>query len=286
MQVMEVVLLVMGLAAFILSFIISEKHIDAGDAVNISEEEIRLLVQEEYERTKARLDDIIDETVNYSIEKAERSLDRISNEKTMALGEYSDTIFTEINKNHQEVVFLSDMLNQNKNDLSILLGQAIKDAKEASEAAEHAIVVSRKASDDADSAYARSTHAVGKSVVAEENMLSARLILDGSEDKKTTKTRKKPVKVESDNIDGQIELPMDSLNTVSQTPKRTGTKVGSKTTKTSPKVNLKFDADSEGSENNNEKILKLHKQGKSNVAIAKELGLGVGEVKLVIDLFK
>lgn len=38
--------------------------------------------------------------------------------------------------------------------------------------------------------------------------------------------------------------------------------------------------------NNNEKILEMHKQGKSNVAIAKELGLGVGEVKLVIDLFE
>ncbi len=38
--------------------------------------------------------------------------------------------------------------------------------------------------------------------------------------------------------------------------------------------------------NNNEKILEMHRQGKSNVAIAKELGLGVGEVNLVIDLFE
>lgn len=38
--------------------------------------------------------------------------------------------------------------------------------------------------------------------------------------------------------------------------------------------------------NNNEKILQLSKEGKSNVEIAKELGLGIGEVKLVIDLFK
>lgn len=39
-------------------------------------------------------------------------------------------------------------------------------------------------------------------------------------------------------------------------------------------------------ENNNDKILRLHKQGMSSVDIAKELGLGVGEVKLVINLFK
>lgn len=41
-----------------------------------------------------------------------------------------------------------------------------------------------------------------------------------------------------------------------------------------------------GGRNNNERILELHNAGKSNVAIAKELGLGVGEVKLVIGLFE
>jgi len=45
-------------------------------------------------------------------------------------------------------------------------------------------------------------------------------------------------------------------------------------------------APAEEGQNNNEKILEMHRQGKSTVAIAKELGLGVGEVKLVIDLYK
>ena len=38
--------------------------------------------------------------------------------------------------------------------------------------------------------------------------------------------------------------------------------------------------------NKNSEILELHRQGRSDVAIAQQLGLGVGEVKLVIDLFK
>ena len=37
--------------------------------------------------------------------------------------------------------------------------------------------------------------------------------------------------------------------------------------------------------NSNDRILALYRQGKSSVDIAKTLGLGVGEVKLVIDLF-
>lgn len=38
--------------------------------------------------------------------------------------------------------------------------------------------------------------------------------------------------------------------------------------------------------NHNEKILELYKEGRSFVEIAKTLGLGLGEVKLVIGLFK
>lgn len=38
--------------------------------------------------------------------------------------------------------------------------------------------------------------------------------------------------------------------------------------------------------NHNDDILFLHEMGKSDVEIAKELGLGLGEVKLVIGLFK
>ena len=48
---------------------------------------------------------------------------------------------------------------------------------------------------------------------------------------------------------------------------------------------LSFDRSNEGRKNNNEMIRRMHEEGKSNMAIAKELGLGVGEVKLVIDLF-
>ena len=57
--------------------------------------------------------------------------------------------------------------------------------------------------------------------------------------------------------------------------------------KEGPNLNLGVDGAGKavGGRNKNDKILELHNLGKSNMAIAKELGLGVGEVKLVIDLF-
>lgn len=51
-------------------------------------------------------------------------------------------------------------------------------------------------------------------------------------------------------------------------------------------VDLNFGLTADGGRNQNDQILAMKKQGKSNVAIAKELGLGVGEVKLVLDLFE
>ena len=41
-----------------------------------------------------------------------------------------------------------------------------------------------------------------------------------------------------------------------------------------------------GGGNSNDRILALYRQGFDTVSIAKSLGLGVGEVKLVIDLFQ
>ena len=58
-----------------------------------------------------------------------------------------------------------------------------------------------------------------------------------------------------------------------------------KETKTGQDTVLLPESESIGA-NKNEQILELYRQGKSNVVIAKTLGLGVGEVKLVIDLYK
>ncbi|SDI89759.1 hypothetical protein SAMN04487760_101133 [Lachnospiraceae bacterium G41] len=59
----------------------------------------------------------------------------------------------------------------------------------------------------------------------------------------------------------------------------------SKKSKRNTKKTVKRSAESISfASKNTDEILRLYKEGKSNVAIAKELGIGVGEVKLVIDL--
>ncbi|MGY3664259.1 DUF6115 domain-containing protein [Roseburia sp. 1XD42-69] len=50
--------------------------------------------------------------------------------------------------------------------------------------------------------------------------------------------------------------------------------------------NAEIEADDREDFNHNEEILKLHKQGKSAIEIARELALGLGEVQLVIGLYE
>lgn len=314
MEIIEIVLLILGIIVFIVSYFIPDKK-DEMTSGGLSEEEIRKLVRDEYEQSKEKADNLTDETISYTMEKAERQLERITNEKMMAMGEYSDTILNQISKNHQEVVFLSDMLNNNKNDLTVFLGQAIQDAKEANSLAQEAVENSKKASDDAKVAYEKSVTAMDNSVVAEDNMLNARRIIQGEEKKvpkspnlddiipefdtyeppailgdKSAETNKAD-DVEAKEVDKSKDSDKADVKETVKESKKTKTKESSKTKigKKAQAENMpsfKFDMGNASPGNNNEKILKLHNQGKSNVAIAKELGLGVGEVKLVIDLFK
>lgn len=214
MGAMEIVLLAAGVIVFVLSFFIpTGKTADAGTK-KLVEKEVKNVVAQEMDEVKERIEDIVDETVDYAVEKTERSLERVSNEKIMAVNEYSDTVLEDINKNHQEVMFLYDMLNDKHENIKSTVSQIEKTVKEAE---------------------AAGVQPPAQEIPAEE---------------------------------------AKELDRVQETPEE------------SQAEDISFRDEGFDKENRNEKILELHNAGRTNVEIAKELGLGVGEVKLVIDLFK
>jgi len=224
MGVMEIILLIVGIAVFAASFFLPAGK-EEKTAINkeLTKEQIRGLVAEQMEEIKSRVDDTVEEAVDYAMEKTERSLERISNEKIMAVNEYSDTVLAEINKNHQEVMFLYDMLNDKHASLKNTATEVEKTAKEA------------------------------KSITKEAQRAS-------KEVQEATRNAEKVFPVFQ-------PLQPEKIAVVEETV---------------PEEDIVISAGA----NNNERILALHKLGKSKVEIAKELGLGVGEVSLVIDLFK
>lgn len=224
----EIVLLILGIIIFVASFLIPgpKQEIDT-KALEDGEEKVKEIVDEQMKTAKQQLQTSVDETLADAVEKTERSLERISNEKITAVSEFSDTVLEDIHKSHQEIIFLYDMLHDKQKNL-------LETAKEIDRAR----------------AIAKETKDELENTVQEAANIEVQEIVTG-------------VKAEASEVSDVSEA--DSEGTL---PKDT-------------------EADGTGEEiNNNEKILEMHRQGKSNVAIAKELGLGVGEVNLVIDLFE
>lgn len=220
MEMMEIILLVVGVAAIVASFFLNSGK---GEQVSVNKDmaqsEIKELVAAEMKEIQQQVNDTVEEAVAYAMEKTERSLERISNEKIMAVNEYSDTVLAQINKNHQEVIFLYDMLNDKHTSLKKTATVVEKKAKEAEIIANEAFEVLQ------------------------------------------------PIKVDV--------LPQEMTEKAQvKTTRKRQTKSKEKEPKVAEAVN------------SNERILELHKSGKTKVQIAQELGVGVGEVELVIGLFK
>lgn len=244
MGLLEVLLIIAGIAICVISFRIpSNKEEQFEETKELAKKEIKQLVNQELTHVKEQIDGAVDETITYAVEKTERFMDRMSNEKIMAINEYSDTVMEDIHKNHTEVLFLYDMLNdkhENIKSTAVEVDMAVKAAsKEVSELKE-------------------TINAVPEPKVIE--------IV-----KETVKEVAKD------------EIKFEPLETSQKQEPQEKVSEAIATTAT-PDVEISFAT--LGMENSNEEILRLHKEGKSNVAIAKELGLGVGEVKLVIDLFE
>ena len=232
MGILEIVLLIAGVIIFTGSFFLplggEKKHRNRSKA---AKEEIHGLVEEEMNNVRSKMQDKMEETSEDAIEKAERALERLTNEKIMAVNEYSDTVLQEIHKNHEEAMFLYDMLNSKHANIKDTVSKMDKAVK----AAENKTLENKTAENKAAAEKTATDKTAG--TVAEEKKADA----------------------------SQTETLIQPEN--------------------SPEIGFMGETVQEG-QNNNEKILEMHKQGKSTVAIAKELGLGVGEVKLVIDLYK
>ena len=137
MEMMEIVLLIAGGIIFILSFFIPDKKNVSGKqdggagSVVLAEGELKGLISQEIDAIRTHVDEVVEEAVTYAMEKTERSLERLSNEKIMAVSEYSDTVLGEIHKNHEEAMFLYDMLNNKHVSLKNTVAEVNRTVKEA-----------------------------------------------------------------------------------------------------------------------------------------------------------
>lgn len=325
MTTLEILLLILGAVIFIASFIVpeSKSELDAADK-QLTQEKLQELLQEEMKNVRSQVTDAVDETVHYSMEKTERGLERLTNEKMTAVSEYAQTVLEDIHKNHEEVMFLYDMLNnkhENLKETATEVSMAVKEASakvselDAARAAEPEIdpdkpivpvmedartgepiveetfepislsgIEKLKRREDSLHEMDKAAETVVKKAIAQSPVIPKEKKTAPAEEK-DEKSTEPAVKTEEKPAAEPAKKAKPAKPAESK-PKKTAAKAKTEAkTPESGNIALSLQPITDSS-NKNERVLALHKQGKSNVAIAKELGLGVGEVKLIIDLFK
>ena len=331
MTTLEILLLILGAVIFIASFIVpeSKSELDAADK-QLTQEKLQELLQEEMKNVRSQVADAVDETVHYSMEKTERGLERLTNEKMTAVSEYAQTVLEDIHKNHEEVMFLYDMLNnkhENLKETATEVSMAVKEASakvselDAARAAEPEIdpdqpiesvmedartgkpiveetfepislsgIEKLKRREDSLHEMDKAAESVVKKAIAQSPVIPKEK-KPASAEEKDEKSTEPAVKTEAKPAEKPVAEPVKKekpAKPAESKPKKTAkakTEAKPQQTQESGDIALSLQPITDNS-NKNERVLALHKQGKSNVAIAKELGLGVGEVKLIIDLFK
>jgi hypothetical protein len=111
MNVVEVILLAGGIAVFIASYFVGNKK-DEGEAAEAEPTVNSELTEADKAKIEEQVESIIQNKMEDVTEQTEAKMDKISNTKILELNDYAQTIMNEINKNHNETVFLYDMLNE------------------------------------------------------------------------------------------------------------------------------------------------------------------------------
>ncbi len=211
MSTTVIVLMIIGIVFIFVSFAFAEKLTKKDEP---EEEVIKVpteLTEEQKAKIKKLIDDYMDENVDGKMDEIEGKLSEIVNQKTLALGDYAVTVNEEIERNHNEVMFLYSMLADKQKEI-MTTANMVDDYRKDVEAfvAENNLYQNPPQEEQ----------------IFEEEMTELEVALEEELEEET---------------------PVDS---------------------------------------NKDIILEMYKSGLSILEIAKHLGLGVGEVKLVVDLYQ
>lgn len=217
----EMILLLAGCVFMVGSFFITEKlsPSELNKIAELSEEELRNIVNREIDNAGEKIQDAILDQLDASADIVERALEKETNEKIMAISEYSDTVIENMNQTHNEIMFLYSMLNDKHAELTEMVSDLQRIAADVRNLKETA------------------------------GVLTAQPVSNEPEKKEAVSLQQQPAV-------------------------KAGSAVKSHQVGTTEK------------DNHNQEILLMHREGLSEIEIARRLGLGVGEVKLVIGLYR
>lgn len=270
MILLEIAMLVIGLGAVIYSFHVVETPINRDDSVSQSG---KINIDKIDETLQSKIEEFEEKVENSFLETDDR-LSELSNEKIIGMSEYSDQVVDKIEKNHAEVVFLYDMLNEKQEEIKKLITDtnAIKADLQNEAAKEY-----QKLKDQEQELYELRKELQVEFLNSPIQKDDFSVIISDSEKENTidefqellegSKAEEIDENLQTSVYDAEIAR-IEEEEAMSQTES-------------------KYQPYNKNEEivNNNEEIITLYKKGRSIIEISKMLSLGQGEVKFVIDLY-
>ncbi len=235
MTAIEVALLLIGVVFILGSFFIIEKlsPTELSRVAELSEDELRMVMDRELETAGAKISDMADQAVDLSMNQIQRKMEKDTNEKIMAISEYSDSVMEKLQKINNEVTFLYSMLGDKHTELNESMAQ-LNDLILECQAAQAQTEAAKQLYRELQNCPVQDDAANEADKVSDE----------ADEEKQPEELEKQP-----------------GLETVE-------------------------DTDDVVRANIREKILERYRAGEDLKDVARDLGLGFGEVKLIVELYK
>lgn len=307
MTTLEITLILVGIVFLIGSFMVKDKlsKNDLDKIADMSAEELKVITEKEIKNAESAIDGMLDEHIASKTDETKRNLEKETNSKIMAINEYSDTVLDSINKSHNEIMFLYSMLNDKHEELTRLSGNIEKitaQAKKTFEPVEASKInnLSNKTVLNA-KPVVNAAPVSNRQAVTESRGIASSDIVTGTKNTASVKTQNVSAQnmmsqntvVRNTAVPNTVVPNMAAQNAVVQNVAVSNMTAQNMTaSNTAMQSRNLSDTDVQSGRvydiseiNHNPQILRLYKSGKNIVEIAKELGLGKGEVKLVIDLY-
>ncbi len=263
MIVIEIIMILIGLGAVIASFRLSNDNKENdGVKAEIDSEQIDEKIREAVKKTEEEI-----------LNKADEKFSQISNDKIMGFNEYSNEIFDKIEKNHEETVFLYNMLTEKEKEIQNLIHSVDTTNADLRDETAKAYQKVKKQLSDVDSALKQ---------MEVENVKDDTI--------KSLKAEEITILSENgkENVFENDEVSMSEKNTVlDEEEAKAIAEITNEAYISHTQDDNIFEENnkSENKLNSNSEIIALYKKGRNVLEISKMLSIGQGEVKLVIDLY-
>lgn len=242
MSTTEILLLIVAIGLLILSFLLVDK-----DSKKKGTEYKPELTKDEIDQLKAQVQMLMEDAIANSVIDADDKMSQISNEKIMAVNDFSIQLLEKMEQNNKEVVFLYDMLCKKEEEIKVTFSKMDAIRRENKEFLEKLTSLMNNRQKLGQPAQQRVNTQI-QIKDTKENVETDATFHSNNPEEQTT---------DQNNLDSEdgIVFMEEAATTKDQ------------------------------EEQNKAEILALHHQKKSIRDISRQLGIGQGEVKLIIDLY-